>query len=98
MLLGDGWLERDGHLEVHDPEDGSLVGRVAAASPADAELAIDSARSAARLSRAERGAVLERAAHAVEGRAAEFAETIAREGIKTIREARAEVARCARTL
>jgi len=85
-------------LEVRDPEDGSLVGRTAVASVQDAQLAVTMAETASPLPRAERSSVLERAAERVDERAAELAETIAREGIKTIREARREVGRCATTL
>ncbi|MGI8780995.1 MAG: aldehyde dehydrogenase family protein, partial [Solirubrobacteraceae bacterium] len=98
LLLGGSWVERDAVLEVRDPEDGSLVGRTAVASVQDAQLAVTMAETASPLPRAERSSVLERAAERVDERAAELAETIAREGIKTIREARREVGRCATTL
>jgi glyceraldehyde-3-phosphate dehydrogenase (NADP+) len=92
----------DGILEVRDPEDGSLVGTVPRATLADVERALATAvigsRVARRLPAHDRIAALRRAADLVLERRAEFAETIAREGIKTIREARAEVARTAETL
>jgi glyceraldehyde-3-phosphate dehydrogenase (NADP+) len=46
----------------------------------------------------ERISLLRRAAEIVEARGHAFAELIAREGVKTIREARTEVARCVETL
>ncbi len=98
LLLGGSWVDRDDVLDVRDPEDGSLVGRTAVASVPDAELAVTLAETSSPLPRAERAAVLQRAAERVDERAQELAETIAREGIKTIREARREVARCATTL
>jgi glyceraldehyde-3-phosphate dehydrogenase (NADP+) len=89
-------------LEVHDPDDDSVVGRVPSASPADVERALATAVDGARRSRSlpvhRRMAILNGAAAEVEARSASFATTIAREGIKTIREARAEVGRCIETL
>ncbi len=60
--------------------------------------ALSAAEVARNLSRYERTEILRNAASAVAGRAAEHAELIAREGVKTIREARREVERCANTL
>lgn len=89
-------------IEVRDPQDGSLVGSVPSATIDDVEGVLRRATVGARAARSlpvhSRIAVLRRAADIVLERHAAFADTIAREGIKTIREARAEVTRAAETL
>ena len=89
-------------IEVRDPDDGSVVDTVPAASIADVEAVLARAEAGARISRAlpvhRRIAVLSAVARIVDERREAFATTIAREGIKTIREARAEAARAAETL
>lgn len=89
-------------IEVRDPDDGSLVETVPAASIADVDAALARAEAGARISRSlpvhRRIAVLSAVAAIVDERREAFADTIAREGIKTIREARAEAARAAETL
>jgi glyceraldehyde-3-phosphate dehydrogenase (NADP+) len=102
MLLAGRWVERSQVIEVRDPDDGSLVGTVPAASAADMTTAIsaavDAAREMRRLPAHRRMAALSMAADRIAADADAFAETIAREGVKTIREARREVTRCAETL
>jgi glyceraldehyde-3-phosphate dehydrogenase (NADP+) len=102
MLLAGDWVETERVIEVRDPQDGSLVGTVPAAGEAQVrralELGVEGARVAARMPTHQRMAVLSRAADYVEQHAELFATTIAREGSKTIREARLEVARCVMTL
>ena len=89
-------------MEVRDPEDGCLVGTVPQANCADALAVLDRAaigRDPARdMPTHRRMTVLQRAADIVEQDAEAFARLIARELIKTIREARREVARCVHTL
>ncbi len=89
-------------IPVHDPEDGSVVGTVPSASREQAVAAVVAAargtRVAAALATHQRLAILARAAELVAERAEEFATLIAREGSKTIREARHEARRCAETL
>jgi acyl-CoA reductase-like NAD-dependent aldehyde dehydrogenase len=91
-----------GTIEVRDPDDGTVVGTVPAASLADVEAALARATTGVRTVRAlpvhRRIAILSAAARIVDERREAFATTIAREGIKTIREARAEAARAAETL
>ncbi|WP_460412941.1 aldehyde dehydrogenase family protein [Thermus oshimai] len=102
MLLAGDWVEGSRVIEVRDPQDGSLVSTVAAAGEAEArraiELGVEGARAAAQIPVHERMGILSRAADYVERHAERFATTIAREGSKTIREARLEVARCVMTL
>ena len=100
MLIDGEWVERDEWLVVEDPESGNEVGRVPAASPDDVDLAVESATGAfgRRLPGHERSRVLTDAAVLLEERHEEAAELIAREGIKTINEARAEARRAVVTL
>jgi len=89
-------------IEVTDPEDGSLVAAVPRATRSDVHVAISRAIAAAgparKLPAHSRMAILHRAAKIVADRNEDFARTISREGVKTIREARREAARCAETL
>ena len=102
MLLNGEWVERAARMEVRDPQDDSLVDTVPQANAADMDAAIAAAvcgfERPRRLSVHERRAILTRAADLVAARREEFAYTIAREGIKTIREARKEASRCVDTL
>jgi glyceraldehyde-3-phosphate dehydrogenase (NADP+) len=102
MVLGEAHAGTAAVLEVRDPDDGSVVGAVPLASPGDVEDALARAVTGARTSKAlpvhRRMAILHGAADRVAAAHESFAETIAREGIKTIREARAEVGRCVETL
>lgn len=89
-------------MDVLDPQDGSLVERVPCFDARGMREAID--RADAALPRARRMPVHERmrvlydASQYMDERRDEFAETLCREGVKTINEARAEVARTIMTL
>jgi glyceraldehyde-3-phosphate dehydrogenase (NADP+) len=105
MLVGETW--RSGSdtttwIDVTDPQDGSLIDRVPRATLADLEAAAAQAARAARTARKlpahQRVGILEAVADRIEERSSVHAEMIAREGIKTIREARREVWRCTQTL
>lgn len=89
-------------LGVYDPQDGEFIASVHRATPSDIEVALARAvvgRKIARdISTYRRTSILRNAAESIEARQDEFATTIAREGIKTIREARKEVQRCIHTL
>lgn len=101
-MLGRAATGTAGVLEVRDPDDGSVVGTVPLAVPADVDAALARAVDGARISKHlpvhRRMAILHGAAAHVAADAEAFAEMIAREGIKTIREARAEVGRTVETL
>lgn len=102
MILGGESVRRERTLEVHDPFDGSLVDRVPAADADDVAAAVAAAVDGYRDNRdlpshARMSAMLE-TARIVEREADDFAVTIAREGSKTIREARKEVGRAVHTL
>lgn len=74
-VIGSG--ERTEQIEIHDPADGQLVGRLATASPQDVTGAVDAARSAqrawARTPAEQRGAALREAAQRLRARADELA-------------------------
>ena len=81
--------------EVHDPADGSVVGRVASATRDDARAALDSAASAQptweAIGAAARAKVLLRAAEGLRARREELARLITREMGKVLYESRLEV-------
>lgn len=100
MLLNGEWVERPESLAVVDPDTGQEVERVPSATADDVPIAVAGALEARRspLPGHERARILETASDALHRRAEEAARLIATEGIKTIREARAEAARAAATL
>jgi glyceraldehyde-3-phosphate dehydrogenase (NADP+) len=102
MFLAGEWVHRHRLIEVRDPKDNSLITTVPAAGANDVLYAIEEAKEGAKIAAAmpvhERIAVLNRAADRIAANKEEYALTIAREGSKTIKEARKEVARCIETL
>lgn len=102
MLLNGEWVDREQRIEVYDPQDNSLVDTVPQATAGDMKTAIDAAVVGAEKARHmpahRRMRILQEAAAAIADRHEEFARTITREGIKTIREARKEVTRCIETI
>lgn len=89
-------------LVVRDPADGTVVTELPAATAADVESAVTTARRAAptwaRTPAAARGALLHRAADAVEERADELARLVTREMGKPLADARGGVAAAVGTL
>lgn len=89
-------------IEVYDPGNNELVGTVPSASREDVEHVLARASNACDIARAMpthlRMSVLRQVAEQVLNRHEEFARVIAREGVKTLREARKEVSRCVETL
>lgn len=102
MLPKGAWVDRPEHLEVRDPQDGQVIDTVPHASATDMGQTIEAAVIGAAIARAlpthQPMQVLRQAAEAVQREHEDFARTLAREGIKTIREARREVTRCIDTL
>ena len=102
MLLDGVWVDRDRKVEVIDPYDRSVVDTVPSADAGDVEVALAAAvrgfEETRRLTVYDRAQVLFRAAAIVAERQEEFATVIAREGSKTIREARKEAGRTVNTL
>ncbi|MFC4312453.1 aldehyde dehydrogenase family protein [Steroidobacter flavus] len=92
--------ERD-VIVVRDPDDDSIVGEVKVTSGAELERVLARAVDASKapsLAAHERSKILAAVAARVEAQADAHAQLIATEGIKTIREAGREVARCVETL
>ena len=102
MLLGDQWVDRDKTIDVRDPFDNAVIDTVPAANADDVETALAAADAARAVARAmttyERSQILLKTAAIVADNLEDFAVTIAREGSKTIREARGEARRCVNTL
>jgi glyceraldehyde-3-phosphate dehydrogenase (NADP+) len=89
-------------IEVYDPGNGELLGTVPSASREDVEHVLATASKASDIASNMpshlRISVLSHVAEQLLKRHEEFAQIIAKEGIKTIREARKEVTRCVETL
>src|SRR5690625_5035128 len=102
MLLGGKWVEKEATINDYDPQDNSLITTVPKASKEDMLAAIEAAEEgakiAANMSVHERISVINRAADYINEKRDHYAETIAREGSKTITEAKNEVSRCINTL
>jgi glyceraldehyde-3-phosphate dehydrogenase (NADP+) len=102
MLVNGKWIMTDETIAVCDPYDNSLIDVVPKATEKDVLLAIESAKRgyeiARKMSVHERAGILSRTADYVEKNKEDFAQTIAREGSKTIKEARKEANRCVNTL
>ncbi len=102
MLLDGLWVDRPKKIEVTDPYDNSLIDTVPRAQPEDAQKAIEAAvegfEDTRKLTAYERSQILFKTADIVSENSKDFAEMIAREGSKTIREARKEVSRCVNIL
>ena len=99
LLIGGEWIETGDWLEVRSPYDGSLVGRVAKGSRAEAQRAVDAAARAMAepLPAYERAAILDRTARLVDERSEEIARTISAEAGKPMKAARIEVSRAQST-
>jgi len=102
MLLNGEWVDRDHKIEVKDPFDDSLIDTVPKATSEDVETALNAAvqgfEQAKKLTVYERAQILYKTASIVSENLEDFARLIAREGSKTIREARKEASRCVNTL
>lgn len=102
MLLDGEWVDRERRIEVRDPFDNSLIDTVPSATREDVETAFRAAvvgfEEAKKMTVYERAQVLYKTAALISEKMEEFATLIAREGSKTIREARKEASRCVNTL
>ncbi|MCX4908914.1 aldehyde dehydrogenase family protein [Streptomyces sp. NBC_00878] len=96
------WVDGASSMPVHDPEDGSLLGRVTDASPAEVDEAVTGVAAAVASGENwpawRRREVLDAAAQLVLKRRELLTQVISREGCKTVQEAGGEVARAAETL
>jgi len=102
MLLGHEWVDRSDTIDVRDPFDNSLIDTVPSANAEDVQIALVTAYAARETARKmttyERSQVLLKTASIVADNLEDFARTIAREGSKTINEARGEARRTVNTL
>jgi len=102
MLIAGKWVNRKDTIDVRDPWDDSLVDRIPCANNADVDAVLAGAVEGAAIAKAmpshERRSILLKAAALMEKRAGALARTIAREGSKTIVEARKEVGRAINTM
>ena len=102
MLLNGQWVDRNEKIDVIDPFDNSVIDTVPSATAEDCELALSSAVKGFEITKKmtvyERAQILFKAARLLSERIEEFATIIAREGSKTIREARKEANRCVNTI
>ncbi len=101
MFLAGEWVERDAVIPVLNPYDGSVIDNVPRANADDVDTAIESAQKGfeemKKLSRRERGAILDKTARILEERQDDFGHTIASESGKTIREGTGEAGRAVET-
>ncbi len=102
MLLDSEWIDRDQKIPVQDPYDDSLIDHIPGATEDDAETALKAAvkgfETARKMTVYERSQILLKTADILTDRLENFAEIIAKESSKTIREARKEASRCVNTL
>jgi len=102
MLIDSEWVDRQKKIPVSDPYDESIIDHVPSASEKDALLALAAAEKGFQVARKltvyERAQILYKTAQIVSDRLEDFATLIAREGSKTIKEARKEASRCVNTL
>jgi glyceraldehyde-3-phosphate dehydrogenase (NADP+) len=102
MLLNGQWVDRDKKIEVTDPYDNTIIDTVPQAGKDDVQTALEAAvrgyEIARRMTVYERAQILFKTADIISKNLESFAITIAREGSKTIREARKEARRCVNTI
>ena len=92
MLLNGQWVDRDEKIDVIDPFDNSVVDTIPRATKQDVEAALKAAVSGFEVTKKmtvyDRAQILYKAAQIIADNLEEYATIIAREGSKTIREAR----------
>jgi acyl-CoA reductase-like NAD-dependent aldehyde dehydrogenase len=102
MFLAGEWVDRAETIDVRDPFDNSLIDTVPSADHTDVETALAAAFAARATAREmttyERSQVLLKTAAIIADQVEDFAQIIAREGSKTINEARGEARRTVNTL
>jgi glyceraldehyde-3-phosphate dehydrogenase (NADP+) len=102
ILIDSKWIDRDEKIGIYDPYDNSLIDHVPRANRGDVHNVLNAAEKGCKIARKltiyERSQILYKAADILTNRMEEFAQLLARESSKTIREARKEVSRCVNTL
>lgn len=97
FMIGEDWRSSTEMLDVHNPYNGELVGRVHMAQEGDVEDALRTAERAFEVSRSlpahRRGEILETASDIIRSRRGELARSIVLEAGKPIRDAEGEVDR-----
>lgn len=101
MLIGGTWIDRGESIEVFNPYDGSVVGRVVRGTRDDVGRAVSAAAAGlarmGALSASDRSGILLRTARLLDDESEALARLVAEEVGKTIKEARGEVARAVQT-
>ena len=102
ILIDSKWIERDDKIGVYDPFDNSLIDHIPRANREDVNNVLKAAEKGCKIAKNltiyERSQILYKTADILTNRTEEFAQLLARESSKTIREARKEVSRCVNTL
>ena len=102
MLLDGRWVDRDEKIDVLDPFDNSVIDTVPKGTKVDVEAALAAAAKGfevtKRMTVYDRAQILYKTAGIISDNLEDFANVIAREGSKTINEARKEASRCVNTL
>ena len=102
ILIDSKWIERDDKIGVYDPFDNSLIDHIPKANREDVNNVLKAAEKGCKVAKNltiyERSQILYKTADILTNRTEEFAQLLARESSKTIREARKEVSRCVNTL
>ena len=102
MLLDGQWVDRNEKIDVLDPFDNSVIDTVPKGTKADVETALAAAAKGfevtKRMTVYDRAQILYKAAGIISDNLEDYATVIAREGSKTINEARKEASRCVNTL
>lgn len=102
MLLNSQWVDRNEKIDVTDPFDNSIIDTIPKGTKQDVETALKAAVSGFETTKKmtvyDRAQILYKAAQIIADNLEEYATIIAREGSKTIREARKEASRCVNTL
>lgn len=102
MLLDGQWVDRNEKIDVLDPFDNSVIDTVPKGTKADVETALAAAAKGFEITKRmtvyDRAQILYKAAGIISDNLEDYATVIAREGSKTINEARKEASRCVNTL
>ena len=94
LLIGSEWRQKETNYEIKSPFDGKSLGSMSLASKEDIDDAITSSLKAFKvtreMSRYDRSAILMNIANGIQNQTEDFAETIALEAGKPIKQARRE--------
>ncbi|MCP4356993.1 MAG: aldehyde dehydrogenase family protein, partial [Chloroflexi bacterium] len=102
ILIDSKWIDKDDKIGVYDPFDNSFIDHIPKADRDDVNRVLQAAEKGCKIAKNltiyERSQILYKTADILTNRTEEFAQLLARESSKTIREARKEVSRCVNTL